>query len=817
MKTSHTSYTREDVARIAAGTGASTIWFGGGRLGVSVADHGGIEELVYFGTQPLHRREFFRSSFRSAYPRVFRTSLSVDGRTYLLELNQTEVFPAGYRSRLDITDEGVSIEHWLVVTNDALLQTVKVVANRHRRALRMQTALHNYNRVSPEGRTWTDWRADKAGAWTAGISDAVEGKESRTWCGVVADRPLSLRVFHSQKHFFETDAFTGGAVTTAVLFGHGRQEFRKRVKSLRRGASNEAQSALKLWGARLASVSSVRGLPPAVASFHRQQPLILDSLMVRDAPGAMRASVGHYWVWGWDTIVYGDSYLFGGRADFVKDALGLYERTADPREGIAHAFGPDFSISICQALAAQGLYGVWLYNYAAHTGDMKTVRLHYAFARTLFARTLRRERQEGLCAGTALFPDFPKFAGHNGHDISVFNNSIFYQAARCMEYLAGLMGDADTGWMARRAWLELEQTFRQRFWDAKQGFWADSLDSRDLSRRKSYPSHAILWITPFARELIAGRAGQCAEFMARHHAFQGGIRMYPAWDGAFNGDGNQLGQYYPVGTDVSFLNLMAASGRQQWLAKWIEWVAQFWEQHTVPEGLTAEADNDGPHRPDCPGGKQPFAAKAWQIGLLNGIVGVHFDEGGITVGPGLDKPLLLSGLPFHGKRWTISTRGRGLFIGRLAVNGRAAKGSCKVPADLCRGKDIRLDIERTARPSGAPQLVSANGAEVTGVEQTARKLRCRLTAPGAVRVRLQAGGMCTATWNGVSVAVAQQGSSYGQAVLLLPPANGRLAGELIVTGQGVDRVRAGVAGVGRRRVQRPRGYSGIQGTPQNGT
>ena len=89
-----------------------------------------------------------------------------------------------------------------------------------------------------------------------------------------------------------------------------------------------------------------------------------------------------------------------------------------------------------------------------------------------------------------------------------------------MEHLAGLMGDADTGKLARRAWMELEQTFRERFWDAKKGFWADSLDSRNLSRRESYPSHAILWITPFARELIGARAEQCADFMARHHAFQ---------------------------------------------------------------------------------------------------------------------------------------------------------------------------------------------------------------------------------------------------------------------------------------------------------
>jgi len=517
-----TPYTRDGVACVPAGIATSTVWFAGGRTGVSVADHGGIEEMVYYGRQPLGRQAFFRSAARSAYPKVFRPYLIVDGKAYLLELRRTRIYPSGYCSTLAIPEAGVKIEHWLVAVNDAVLQTIKVAANRGRRTLRMRTSVHNYNRTRPDGRTWTDWKRNRAGAWTAEAVDEANGGPCKTFCAVVADRALSMKAFHSQKIYFETEAFLEGAVTTAVLFGHDAGEFRTRLKALRRGASGEAQAVAASWAARLKSSASLEGLSPAVASFFRQQPLVVESLMVRDAPGAMRASAGHYWVWGWDTMVHGDSYCLGGCADFVREALDLYERTADPEKGIAHAFRPDFTISLYQALAAQGLYAIWLYHYLAHTGDLGTVRRHYAFARTLFQRTLKVEWRGGLCEGRSLFPDFPDLVGHNGHDISVFNNGIFYQTARCMEYLATEAGDLETAASARRTWMELERNFRRRFWDARKGYWVDSLDSRDDTKRRSYPSYALLWVTPFARELVAGREAKCAEFMARHLAFPAG-------------------------------------------------------------------------------------------------------------------------------------------------------------------------------------------------------------------------------------------------------------------------------------------------------
>lgn len=140
----------------------------------------------------------------------------------------------------------------------------------------------------------------------------------------------------------------------------------------------------------------------------------------------------------------------------------------------------------------------------------------------------------------------------------------------------------------------------------------------------------------------------------------------------------------------------------------------------------------------------------------------------------------MAGLPFRGKRGTFSVRGRGPFVRRLRVNARTVEGTCKVPADLCSRKRVRVEIERATRAPRGPQLVSADGARVSGVEQAGGTLRVRLAAPGAVRVWVQAAGRLTALWNGGKVGPKRSGSSARWSVLLLPGSDGYLDGELVL-------------------------------------
>jgi hypothetical protein len=778
-------YDQSNIPSEPRGLGTETIWFGGGRIYASVAAHGGIERMGYFGSQALGRREFFASGARSAYEKILRPYLLVGEKAYALELNRTRFYASGYRSFLSLSALGVEVEHDLVLTNDALLQTVRVVRNKRGLPLRLRVSLHEYTRQIPGARTWGDWQTDLAkNSWVARIVDEpmkseAEPEDARTtWFGIVADRTLTTRSFHSTRRYFDTAPFKTGSATLAALFGFEKAAFLKRANTLRREGSKESARVVAGWSEQVVNAPRLSLGQPAVESFFRMAPLVLDAMVVKDRPGAIRASVSHYWVWAWDTLVHCETHLAMGQNDFVRDMLKLYFDAADER-GIGHAFNSEMShLHMAQPAPAQGLYIYALYIYVAYTGDRKALRTYYRFAVSLLERALPSRGREGLFEGSSLFPDFPKYQGQTGQDISTFNNGIIYQAARAMEQLAGWMDDAATAKTARQTWQTLEPSFRHRLWDAKKGFWVDSVDSKTLAQRGSYCSQSLLNFSPFAGDLLRGRDTLCAKFIGENFAYPGGIRMHPLWDAAFNGDGNQMGQHYPVGSDLLYLKTSAKAGRQDLLTQWLGWVEQFWKQNTVPEGTTAEAENEGPRYPDCPGGKQAFSVKAWYMGILNTMAGVSFDAGGVTIGSGIDRAIKVEGIHFGGRKWTFKTTGKGRFISRLRVDGAVVSGSCKIPGDLLKRKTVAVEIERSSRPKHKLQLLAADGASLSRLVHARDGLRVRLEAPASVYVRFAAAKKPSVIWKGKPVPV-EYDRAIGEGRLLLSNETDlRLAGEL---------------------------------------
>jgi hypothetical protein len=793
------SYSSTNVPFVTKGLGTDTVWLGGGRVGAGIAAHGGIEKIIYYGRQSLGQSAFFAMDARSAYTKLFKPYLLVGAKAYRLELNQTQIYPGGYRSMFRIPGEGIEVEHDVVLVSDAVLQTVRVLRNPRKKQLRLRFAWHEYTRLNPVGRSWGPWNGKMGGnMWSVRVTDQslekkpvttvvevfpetplTKEKLGTTWFGVVGDKPITTRLTHLGRRYFETGPFQKGAVTVSALFGHQEAAFRKRAAVLSRAGSRESQAMLDGWDKKIAEVPKLNLGIPAVESFFRLSPLLQESLMPDDLPGGMRASAGTYWVWGWDTLVFCEAYLIAGQAGFLRDALELYHRTAHPTEGVGHQFTTSMELRIPQAPAAQGLYVYALYQYVAYTGDRKTLEKHYPLVLTILKLALASRHSTGLFSGRALFPDLPEYAGHTGHDLSVFNNSIFYQAARTVEHLAGWMKDPATAKTARTIWQDLKKSF-DRFWDARTGYWFDSLDSRNLSPRRSHPSHALLCFSPFANELLLGRSASCSRFMAKHLVFANGLRMYPVDSKAFNGDGNQFGQHYPVGGDLLFLKSSALEGRQELLQRWLDWMRQFWDQNTVPEGVTVEAENEGPQYPDAPGGKQPFSGKAWYMGIINAILGVHFDAGGLTFGPGLDRPVRLDGIFHGGRRWNIHTRGKGKYILSLRVNGRQVSATCKIPSDVAVAKSMNVEVVRSSKPAAPLQLLSADGARLSRWKRGKTGFRVRLDSPGPVGIRFFAKKKPTVTWKGRVVASTYVRRTGHGAVLLASDDYGPIAGELVV-------------------------------------
>jgi hypothetical protein len=766
------TYSSAGIPVVKEGLGTDTVWVGGGRIGAGIASHGGIEKIIYYGHQGIGRPPFFRAENRSAYTKLFALYLLVGEKAYRLELNDTELYPGGYRSKFSVPGERIEVEHSVVLTSDTILRTVRVLRNPAKKALRLRVSWHEYTRVTPPGRTWSPWAKRESGkAWTVRIDDPKRTEDARTvpsgttWFGVVSEKPLTTRLFRAGRRYFEMEPFTKGDVTVSAVFGHSEPAFRKRVSALSRAGSKESATVLAGWEKEIAAAPRLEVGIPAVESFFRLSPLMQESLMPDDLPGGMRASAGTYWVWGWDTLVFCEAYLVAGQAGFLKDALELYHRTAHPTKGVGHQFTTEMEVKIAQAPPAQGLYAYALYQYVAYTGDRKTLEKHYPLILTILKLAKASRNSAGFFSGPALFPDYPQHAGHNGHDLSVFNNSIFYQAARTIEHLAGWMKDAVTAKIARTYWQELGKGF-DRFWDKESGYWYDSLDSRNLSPRREHPSHALLCFSPFANELLLPHVAACSRFMAKYLVYPQALRMYPLESKAFNGDGNQLGQHYPVGGDLLFVKSSAHEGRQDLLKLWLDWMKRFWDQNTVPEGVTVEAENEGPDYPDEPGGKQPFSGKSWYMGIIHAILGVYFDAGGLTFGPGLDRSVEIDGIRFGGRHWNIHTRGKGTSIERLRVNGRDLSGTCKIPADFAVAKVMKVEVFRSAKPAGAFQLLSADGASLNQWKATKTGCHVRVGLPGPAVIRFYSKTKPVVTWKGKTVAFSYS-TRTGEGSLLL--------------------------------------------------
>jgi hypothetical protein len=434
-------------------------------------------------------------------------------------------------------------------------------------------------------------------------------------------------------------------------------------------------------------------------------------------------------------------------------------------------FSRSLGVRIPQAPAAQCLYAVMLYQYLAHTGDTAAAHEFYPFAKSVFEKTLTTVNDQGLGKGIALFPDFPQDCGQTGDDLSVFNNSLLYQAARCMETLAPMFGDTEAGAKAAVLARKLEKAFPTIMWDADKGYLYDSVDATTGQPRPSYPGHALLWQSTFAGDLVPDKLAACGRFQAKNHQATRGFLPYPRGTLGWDGDGNQLNQIWAT-EDAFVTRCLAAAGLQEVLERWIDNCAWFWEQLTIIEGYTSSTVNDS-GTPDAPGGTQAFGAKSIYMAFLGNCAGLQMDLGGLTLQEGLARPVRVTQLPFRDAVIDLETSGAGKFLEKLEVNGKAVRGSRKIPAGLVKG-NVKIVCRRTEKGPEHPVLLALNGATVQASELTGTTVRAEVSGYAAAWLELYSPKAPKVLFEGKSVeATAAEEKGFYRA--LLPLANGKPA------------------------------------------
>ena len=694
---------RNDVPYISNGLDLKRYTFSGGRLCAKMADHGGLTQVNYFGHQRFGDTEIYKNGDPiSAWSQIFRCCLSIGDNLYYLEFNKTHIYPFGYSS--ECAFEGVVIRHELTLLNDALVYRIRIVKNpRKKKVAAAMLHMDLFTRVAKPTREWSgfSWmknifsnvvtdqypvEKDPApGAHDPLKNNMFPNKEtdySQTHLAILCDHPLHLKHLNPvQKHNIYSECFERECVF-AVVFGHaGARQFSKRAAQLVQSAGSEADKVLNDYHALRKDQPLVQLEDPAIQSFASNSRAILDCMKAKDLPGVIRGDNYGYWMWGWDSLAHSQVFDLIHDHQFAPDLLALFKKCYDPQLGLFHSVMTNMKPRASMEFSAQCLYALTLYGTYLVTGDRKLLEKYYDFAKIILDRAGRDEVGDtGLIRGVGIYPDDVARLEQTGDDIAAINNSIYYQALRAMEALAREMGRTEDVQDIKGRADRLLAGFR-RLYDPKLGFFYDSISATDFSPRKHYPAHAILWVTPFARDLVRGREKNICRFMATHLQARHGFRLMPKWDTRYMADGNNQG-YYDPWNERFYREMMKAGENKTGIAEFFSNVSWYWNQLTVPEGLSAEAENHG-FTVDNLSGAFAFSTRSWYSTLINTMAGFDMDSEGIVFSPCDAPDFHIRNLTIRGRKVDLSITGSGWKIGKLLFNGKAVAAPHRIPfADL---------------------------------------------------------------------------------------------------------------------------------------
>jgi hypothetical protein len=704
---------KNNVPCVKSGIELSQVCFSGGRVAASIANHGGLTHVDYFGEQRLGESRLFNGHAISAWTQLFRLCLGIGDNLYYLTFANTEFFPFGYTSHF--TAEGVTVRHGLYLLNDALVYRLEVLRNaRRRRAISaVLFQMNSATRVDKSTRIWTGFEAiSPDNLWEATVIDQhtkpskAQGNfglnktfpteqvmRSETYVAVTSDRALRFENLNHFKNTLRSARFSREA-TFCVVLGHTDQtRFHQRAQSLRKSAPAEVDKLLAGYRESLKK-PAISFSNPAVQSCVANTRAMLNAAKPKDIPGGLRGANNGYWIWAWDSFVYSHTYLLLRDDAFPAEMLEFYKRHSDPEIGIAHAFTLDQKPFLPMADNAQSLYAILLYDVYLFTGNNHILRTYFGFALELVNRAGREEvGKTGLVRGSSLYPDAVDTLGETGDDISAINNSIYYQALRAMEVLARELDSTNIADDLRQRADRLQGNF-ELLYDNEKGFFYTSISASDFKPREFYGGHAVFWVTSFARDLVAPHAAPIARFIKKNLLMPHGYRLMPKWDQGYMRDGNNNGYYDPY-MDRFYLETMKLAVDGKEIARFSDDVAWFWNQLTVPEAMGAEMENHG-LTVDDPGKQQPFSMRVWCSIFFSTLAGLELDCDGLNFSACDAGPIGIRGLLVRGHTVDLKVTGRGWQIDKLLLDGKPVAAPFLVPFTSLK-KHSRIEVHRSSK------------------------------------------------------------------------------------------------------------------------
>jgi len=312
----------------------------------------------------------------------------------------------------------------------------------------------------------------------------------------------------------------------------------------------------------------------------------------------------------------------------------------------------------------------------------------------------------------------------------------WYGLCRILQNMAGLTGDAHTESLAAEAASITQASFLPTFWDPAVQSLQDAVDVGTGEGNDRHPLFSYLFLqSPLTLSLVRGRIPEIARFVCRDLLTQHGLRTVPLSE---RGEGNEavLDAWYPH-WDLYALKLLRRAGDEKGIIHWLSLSNMALQKlGYCPEYLGLKGFRDGD-----PAAWQNHGAPSnlncvtgWYRGILEGILGVQIDPGGLTI---LPAPLpagsvRVKGFSFRAGVWDVEVLYGGPHLEEFVIDGRVLTGCRKVPLPLCGQGRHTMRLRYGQHSPGLCVEELTNGEVLEVLEANA----------GAIRLRVRALGFC---------------------------------------------------------------------------
>jgi hypothetical protein len=256
-----------------------------------------------------------------------------------------------------------------------------------------------------------------------------------------------------------------------------------------------------------------------------------------------------------------------------------------------------------------------------------------------------------------------------------------------METLARRMADGPTAAAALNASALLEREFPDAFWDNETGFLLDAIDLPSGTVNRKHPLFALLFLhSPVGWSLLRERIPECADFIAGRLLTGEGMRVLPQGES----ESETISSAWYPHWDLYALKILRRAGRAEEILRWLAGAERLLEKlGFCPEYValppSEEAGHTTPPRHGAPSNLN--CVTGWYQAVLEGVVGLEPDGGGLTIIP-LALPIgdvSLKGIWYHGTRWDVEVQNRGKELRSVRVDGTELRGSLKIPGRYLDG------------------------------------------------------------------------------------------------------------------------------------